>query len=266
MRFEYYIICTLTLVVQGHTLLGQDEFERINGSENWVLQFSDPCTENWQDNWFLDGKIATVKNSENGMNFKAGPVNGNDAHHAVLWTKESFEGDVKIEYNYTRTDSQKINVNILYIQATGIGKGPYQKDISQWNSLRKVPAMSVYFKNMKTLHVSYAAYGTDNDDPWTDYIRVRQYPVTENIKFADIAIQPDFYNTGLFQPGKTYQITAIKTRAKLFFTVEGDGKLRKYSWDLNKPEGIEEGRIGLRHMYTRSATYSDFKVWIKRKK
>jgi hypothetical protein len=89
-----------------------------------VLKFSDPCTEDWEDNWFLDGNIATVENTENGMNFKAGPVNRNDAHHAVLWTKESFSGDVKIEYNYTRTDSQTVNVNILYIQATGTGKGP----------------------------------------------------------------------------------------------------------------------------------------------
>ena len=101
----------------------KDEFEKVNESKEWSLQLSDSCTGNWQDNWFLDGLVATVENSEKGMNFAAGPEHKNDAHHGVLWTKKSFKGEVKIEYEYTRTDSQLINVNILYIQAQGIGTG-----------------------------------------------------------------------------------------------------------------------------------------------
>lgn len=261
-RFVKVVLLVL-LFIQSCTTSAQDDFGEIEASEDWVLEFSDPCTEDWQDHWFLDGKIATVENSERGMNFKAGPVNRNDAHHAVLWTRKSFEGDVKIEYKYTRTDSQTVNVNILYIQATGIGQEPYKKDIAQWSRLREVPKMSTYFKYMKTLHISYAAFGMDNQDPLADYIRVRQYPVTETISFDDMAIPPDFFKTGLFLPGKTYKVTLIKTREKLFFRVEGDGKVQKYSWVLNKPESILEGRIGLRHMYTRSANYRDFKVWTK---
>ena len=257
------VILLCLLIIQSCVTVAQDEFETIKDSEDWKLKLSDPCTGDWEDHWFLDGKIATVENSESGKNFKAGPVNRNDAHHAVLWTRKSFKGDVKIEYNDTRTESQIVNVNILYIQATGIGQKPYVHDIAQWNHLREVPKMSLYYNYMKTLHISYAAFGMDNNQPFDDYIRVRQYPVTETISFDDMAIEPDFFNTGSFLSGKTYKITVIKTNEKLFFNVEGEQKTEKYSWDLNKPTSITEGRIGLRHMYTRSAEYSDFKVWVK---
>jgi len=36
-----------------------------------------------------------------------------------------------------------------------------------------------------------------------------------------------------------------------------------FSWDLDENQSPEEGRIGLRHMFTRSARYSDLKVYIK---
>ena len=65
----------------------QDDFSKLNNSKDWKLQFSDPCIEDWQENWFLDGELATITHSEKGMDFNAGPVNRNDAHHAVLWTK-----------------------------------------------------------------------------------------------------------------------------------------------------------------------------------
>ncbi len=241
----------------------EDNFKELSESPDWKLRFSDPCTKNWQSNWFLDGQLATIRHSEKGMDFSAGPVNRDDAHHAVLWTKESFKGDIKIEYNYTRTDSQLVNVNILYIQATGIGRDSFETDISKWNEFRKVPTMSKYYNYMKTIHISYAAFNMVNDDPDADYIRIRQYPVTEEISFADMEIPPAHYETGLFLPGVTYKMTWIKTKTKLYLTVEGEDVLKKYSWNLNKPESITEGRIGLRHMYTRSANYSDFKVYVK---
>ncbi|GJM34975.1 MAG: hypothetical protein DHS20C18_39760 [Saprospiraceae bacterium] len=240
-----------------------DNFKELSESPDWKLQFSDPCTKDWQSNWFLDGQLATIKHGEKGMDFSAGPVNRNDAHHAVLWTKESFKGDIKIEYNYTRTDSQMVNVNILYIQATGIGRDSFETDISKWNEFRKVPTMSKYYNYMKTIHISYAAFNMVNDDPDADYIRIRQYPVTEKISFDDMEIPPAYYETGLFRTGVTYKMTWIKTKSKLYLKVEGNEMKKEYSWDLNKPESITEGRIGLRHMYTRSANYSDFKVYVK---
>ena len=240
-----------------------DEFEKLNASSEWQLQFADACTGNWQANWFLDGQLGKVENSEKGMKFTAGPVNRDDAHHAVLWTKDSFKGDVKIEYNYTRTDSQAINVNILFIQATGIGKETFDQDITKWNDYRKVPTMSKYWRNMNLVHISYAAFPMVNDDPENDYIRVRRYPATENIAFKDTEVPPAFEKTGLFLPDVIYKMTWIKTGEQLFLKVEGDGKIRQYTWDLTAFAPITEGRIGLRHMFTRSAQYSDFKVYTR---
>ena len=241
----------------------QTEFDKLNELSEWELQFSDPCKENWQDKWFLDGEIAKVEHNEYGMDLIAGPINRNNAHHSVLWTKQSFEGDIKIEYDYTRTDSAVVNVNILFIQATGKGTGIFDKDISKWNDFRKVPTMSKYYNNMKTIHISFAAFPMVNEDPANDYLRVRRYPITEDVTFKDMEVEPSFFKTGLFLTGVTYKMTWIKSGAKLHLSVTGNNETKRYSWDLSKFDRITEGRIGLRHMFTRSAAYKNFNVWTK---
>lgn len=263
-KLTYSILAALIVMIcYSCNTNAKDEFKRVNESDEWSLQFSDSCTGKWQDNWFLDGLIATVENSEKGMNFSAGPEHKNDAHHGVLWTKQSFKGDVKIEYEYTRTDTQLINVNILYIQAQGIGTGGYDKDISKWNKLREVPSMSIYYNYMDPIHISYAAFPMTNDDPTKDYLRVRKYPVKEGITFQDMEVEPSYYNVGLFLPNIPYNVTVIKANSKLYMKVVGDGKDKLYTWDLSDKEPSLEGRIGLRHMFTRSARYRDFKVSVK---
>ena len=74
-------------------------FEQAAGG-TWREVFSDTGTGDWKQRWFLDGEYGTVKNSAKGMELTAGPEFGNNAHHMVLWTKESFEGDLKIDYEY----------------------------------------------------------------------------------------------------------------------------------------------------------------------
>ncbi|MFT7035450.1 MAG: hypothetical protein ACJA2S_003974 [Cyclobacteriaceae bacterium] len=263
LKTGFYIMLPLLLILLSCFNKPQDEFDKLNESSNWELKFSDSGDKDWQKNWFLDGEIARVEHNKYGMDLIAGPINKNDAHHSVLWTKESFEGDVKIEYNYTRTDDQVINVNIMYIQATGIGTEGFDKDITKWNEYRKVPKMSKYYLNMNTIHISYAAFPTVNEDPKNDYIRVRRYPASEKSTFKKTEVPPSFDKIGLFLPDVTYKMTWIKSGDKLHLKVEGDNRLEKYSWDLSVFPAISEGRIGLRHMYTRSASYSDFKVSIK---
>jgi len=87
----------------------------------WRETFRDSGTADWKENWFLDGKQGTVTNSPKGMRISAGPVEHDDASHVVLWTRRSFDGAVRLEFDYTRTDSVNRWVNIVYIQATGIG-------------------------------------------------------------------------------------------------------------------------------------------------
>ena len=84
------------LVLSGSIPKEKVSFNALNSAESWQLQMSDPGTKDWQTHWFLDGELATIENSNEGMNFSAGPVNRDDAHHAVLWTKDSFQGDQAI--------------------------------------------------------------------------------------------------------------------------------------------------------------------------
>jgi len=218
----------------------------------WIDVCVDDCTGDWQEKWFLDGEVGTVKTAPGGMTLTAGPEFKNDAHHMVLWTKESFKGDLKIEYDYTRLDHEKRCVTILYIQATGSGKGPYARDITQWNELRKVPAMSAYFDHMNTYHISYAAFPEG-------YIRARRYmPEQKGLKGSDL--KPDYYPKDLFATGVKHHITVIKKERDLFMRVENP-KGTTYC-HMSNPElpVITEGRIGLRHMFTRSARYQNILI------
>ncbi|HTG65221.1 MAG TPA: DUF1961 family protein [Flavobacterium sp.] len=239
------------------------EFEILNQSKKWQLQFQDSGTKDWQSKWFLDGLQSNIKNTKAGMLFNAGTTAGEDAGHAVLWTKESFKGNLKMEFNFTRKDSATKWAIILYLQATGTGIAPYVEDISKWNNLREIPAMKTYFNNMKALHISYSSFENDNNDPKKDYIRVRQYPVAKGQNFNTTTEIPNaFFETGLFKTDENYKITVIKTSEKLFFKVAGKNSSKLFSWDLKNQPPLLEGRIGLRQMATRSALYKDFTIYM----
>lgn len=252
----FLLICPLLCYGQVNDINFQ--FEQLNTSRSWKKVFSDNGKMDWKKKWFLDGEKASITNSMEGMLFKAGPEDKNDAHHAVLWTKESFQGNLKIEFDYIKTDSMQKNVTILYIQATGIGKPPYDTDIFKWRNLRRVPAMKSYFNHMNALHVSYAAFSPNGDE----YVRARRYPVTSEVSFKDMMFSPSYDNLdGLFEEGVVYHITVLKTLEKLFFKVESDKAQNCFFWDLSAKEPINYGRIGLRHMYTRSAVYKNFNIY-----
>jgi len=258
------IYISILLFLASYTFCNADEkqFEKISSDKRWKLAWEDNCTENWRDKWFLDGQRAKVTNSEKGMTFSAGSEMMNDTCHAVLWTKQTFEGDVKIEYDFTRNDEAVKCVNILYIQAVGKGNEPYAKDITEWNHLRIVPHMSTYFENMDALHISYTAFEMKNEDPNADYIRVRRYPVKEGANFTKTTeVEPAFFNTDLFKTGLRYHITYVKTNEDFFMKVEGDGHRKLYHWDISTYPQLQDGHIGLRHMFTRSSIYKNFKIY-----
>ncbi|MEL1241278.1 DUF1961 family protein [Flavobacterium flavipallidum] len=242
-----------------------EAFNKLNQSAIWQLELKDKGTKNWESNWFLDGHFAEIKNTPKGMFFNAGPEERNDAHHAVLWTKKSFSGDLKIEYHFTRTDTKTQWATILYLQATGTGVAPYVEDISKWNELRKTPVMKTYFNNMKAFHISYASFENDNTDSNKDYIRLRQYPVKPGENFSTTTEIPNPYlETGLFKTGEIYKITIIKTAEKLYFNVSGKEISKLFTWDISHNPQLNEGRIGLRHMFSRSAIYKNFSVYTRK--
>lgn len=225
----------------------------------WNEVFSDPATGDWKAKWFLDGEIATVSTGPAGMTLTAGPEEMNDAHHMVLWTKESFAGDVKIEFDFTRLDDANRFVNILYIQATGSGKGDYHHDITQWNDLRKVPAMRTYYSNMNVYHASYAAYGNSGKEK-RSYIRGRRYMPDTGGKLAGTELKPEYFSETLFATGVDHHITFIKKDRDIYIRVQNPTEtFYGHMTNADFPV-VTEGRIGLRQMFTRSSIYRNFRI------
>jgi len=224
---------------------------------DWETVFMDPGTGDWRERWMLDGLEGDVSNGPEGMTLTAGPHPSDNASHMVLWTQESFTGDVRIDYEYTRRDRAEQFVNIIYIQASGSGEGPYDRDISRWNALREVPAMSLYFNHMNLLHISYAAFGPAGED---DYIRARRYMPLAGKGLHGTDLEPDYLDLGLFRTGETFQITIIKKGTQLMMEIRNEERRQLCHWETSAFPAILEGRMGLRHMWTRSATYRNFRV------
>jgi len=227
---------------------------------DWEQTFFDPGTKKWDKKWLLDGMKARVFNTPQGMEFYAGPVPREDSSHSVLWTKKSFSGNIKIEYEYTRLDNATKYVNIIYIQARGSGKGEFEEEIFNWSDLRRVPAMRMYYNHMNTYHISYAAYGNKDELDKVDCIRARRYmPESgKGLKGTDLA--PDYFDSRLFQPGEKHQITIIKEGNNLYMEIIGPDKRMLCHWNNTDLPPIEKGRIGLRHMASRNARYNNFRV------
>ncbi len=236
---------------------------KITESENmkWKLNFSDNMKTNWQKNWFLDGEKASLTNSKNGLLFKAGPKPASDADHSVLWTKKSFSGDIKIEFDFVRRDSATRFVNIIYLFAEGSGVGAFDKDIALWKDLRKIPSMKIYFNHINAYHISFAAFENDNDNPAEDYVRARRYLPETGKGLAGTDLLPDNFRTGMFKPYVKYHISVISRNNNILMKVNGDGKTFVCSWDTSNFPYLIAGRIGLRLMGSRVSEFSDFKVY-----
>jgi len=242
--------------IEIEKLTDREAFAQADHS-HWQEVLFDSGTEDWTEQWFLDGEVGTVTTGPDGMELVAGSEFGNDAHHMVLWTKESFAGDLKIEYDFTRLDQETRAVNILYIQASGSGVGPFAEDIVEWNELRRVPAMRTYYDNMNAYHISYAAF--PNDEDTTSYIRARRY--MPNLAGLDgTGLTPDYFPTGLFETGVPHHISVIRRSRELFIRIENEHETYfGYIKNTELPD-ISEGRMGLRQMFTRSARYRNFRV------
>ncbi len=227
------------------------------------LLFEDKGTGDWQEKWMLDGQRAKVVNSEEGMELIAGPEHGNDTCHTVIWTKQSFHGNICIEYDYTRTDTTTRCVNILYFLATGKGDSLYPADISLWNDKRVVPHMRTYFNNMNTYHISYAAFPANEYSGENDYIRMRRY-IPDNKGLDETEIEGDHFITGLFKPYETYHIHVYRHQDQIEMHIQhkqNEAEQLICKWDLTGIPSCDAGRIGFRHMYTRRSRYRDIKVW-----
>lgn len=121
--------------------------------------------------------------------------------------------------------------------------------------------MRTYFNHMNLLHISYAAYGQLSEYvPGYDYIRARRYMPEKSGGLANTDFDPSYFRTGLFKTDVPHRITVIKTGDALFMHVRNDKQKKLCHWETGAFPAILEGRIGLRHMWTRAARYRDFRV------
>lgn len=222
----------------------------------WQAAFADDPKHDWKDDFFLDGATSTVERTDHGLTLKTGAVNKDGSGHAVLWTKQAFDGDVRVEYDFTRLDEavEHTSVCILYIQATGVG-GAFDKDISKWADQRRVAAMDKYYDHMNALHVSYACTGGAEHD----YVRARRYPTKGNFQ-TDTLIDPSYERVGIFRTGETWHLAFEKIGQNLSLTATRGDEKHTWKWDTSKFPPVTEGRIGLRQMHGRLSRYENFKV------
>jgi hypothetical protein len=228
------------------------------------MLFEDSMMSDWQKNWFLDGHNATLEHRDQGLYFSGGPVTKSDdsveyhAHHAVLWTRQVFEGDLLIHYEMTRVDSSDYGNTLLYIQAQGIGNEPYVEDIAEWSELREIPAMSLYFEKMDLISLSFRENLRCKRYPWKDP-NGEWYP-------NQGSIEPMVDYIGII-PGKKYGVEVEKRATSVtlrLYDAETKELLTDFTWDTTqvpeKLEPIQKGRIGIRHMSTKQFIYRNFKV------
>ncbi len=216
-------------------------------SGQWSESFADDCTDDWHDQWFLDGEKAIVTNSAEAMTIDT--ANG----YAVLWTKKEFKGDLRIEYDFKRVDSNNKGVNIIYIQAVGDGQDGHVDDITQWSDRRTTAAMKNYYLNMHTYHISYAAYPDD-------YIRGRRYLPLENKGLAGTELAGEYNKVGVFDDHEWVRVTIVKTAEEFYIEFRHPQEtLLCHFVNEDKPP-IERGRVGLRLMPGRMSQFRNIRI------
>ena len=110
---------------------------------------------------------------------------------------------------------------------------------------------------MHTYHISYAAF--PNDDDSQGYIRARRY-IPEASGLEGTGMEPDYFPTGLFAAGVRHKITVIKKERDLYMRIENPEQVYFCHMKNTDFPSITEGRVGLRHMFTRTARYKDFRI------
>lgn len=232
---------------------------------DWQLKMQDEGQKDWRKYWFLDGEKAVVENGSGGITFKAGRQPLSDADHAVLWTKQVFEGEIRVEFDFTRLDSTDRFVHILYLLASGSGAPGYDRDIYKWRKKRRMPAMQCYFEHMNALHLSFAAFENKLPAHNTGYVRGRCYLPERGKGLQGTALAPEYLSPFLFETGVSYRISVIRHADWLMMRVTDlqTGQERFFRFHTEAFPALQQGRVGIRQMCTRMGRYADIKIWTR---
>jgi hypothetical protein len=232
-----------------------------------AILFQDKLKQDWRKNWFLDGENATLEHRDGGLAFittaskltKHEDRAAFDAEHAVLWTRQEFEGDIRIRYTFTKLPGCSWQ-KLIYVQAQGIGKGPYAEDIHAWRESRKVAVMSDYFQYMNLVSLSLR-----------DQIRCKRYPTTN---MEGEAHECEFKPRAEIKEmaiGREFDVIVEKRKESIMLRItdaETGVHAVDHTWDLTDEKVIknmdksyvEKGRIGIRLMGGHKILMRDFTV------
>ena len=94
-----------------------------------------------------------------------------------------------------------------------------------------------------------------------DYIRARRYLPERGLGLRGTALRPDTFSSGFFATGVPHRITVVKVGVELFMRITSDARSMLLHWDTSSHPPVTEGRVGLRHMWTRAARYRDFRIF-----
>jgi GH24 family phage-related lysozyme (muramidase) len=176
---------------------------------------------------------------------RACPDTGADFESAMLWSKQKFTGDVKVEYDYTLNGTPNVNggnISALILMADPIGP------INQWGAHTYVTA---YSPSLAGLQMNYAYV---NDPRGDNALRLR------GLKSS--AGNYEELGTGVitFTPGRTYHIVATKGCDRFTVTVDGTTILDEAASYI---DSLGSGYVGFREMIARDATISNVSVSTK---
>lgn len=157
----------------------------IRGSSQalWIPALVDAGTGRWSDHWLLFGdpdRGITVTNGTDGMTLRAGDGTDPRKDHAVLWTRATFAGDLRIEYDYMVLDRYSTPLteggycSAVLIHSRVTSSSTLPADIANWSAEQRNTDTSGRALNavMDGLQLNYAFVGDARGNPF----RLRSNP------------------------------------------------------------------------------------------
>ena len=224
----------------------------------WVLKFSDTTTTPGAavTKYFKDGSVGTVSYTAGGLDINAPNRVGGPT---VVWTKTSFSGDIKVEFDYKRLDIPRVGVSeasLLVLNGWGlttvcqVDHTVHPLDIRTW--ARPVAPYAFYQYCMTNQTV-----GFDTLDGGT----IQRTTVRQNPGYHDMAtiIRP------MLQSGVYYRVTATRIGNTLTAVVKrGTTAVASVTAILNPSlpgsQVSRLGYVGFRQINGRHAAYRNIKI------
>lgn len=133
------------------------------------------------------------------------------------------------------------------------------KDITEWNELREIPSMPLYYRNMNLTGVTFR-----------EQVRLRRYPWkdADGVDYEDNLIG-EMLDYDRIPVGNAYKVDVELRTQTLRIRIEEVGNPgnvidktfdRIADLDPRRPTPSTRGRIGLRHMTGTSVIYRNFQV------